>query len=300
MKAKKILLNAALVILGVTAVECKPEPLNISYSVDVTVRTSQLMSDFTPYSPDDAEMISENNKTAKLLIRGFIYNSSGALTDSFTDYANDYGATYKFTAMVEDVNSTIVVFSYCVIGTLPSPDYQAYVITDEEMMSSLKVTIDNRLSDIKWSTLGGYIGKVTSDQPSLDIQLEPLGGLVYVLFRNIHAHDGDYSAPDSYTFWHHSNNQVYISGDSFSYGTTLSSSYSFVDDVEPSEHTSSSGIYIIRTLMPGTYNAYATWDTGNTHSSFGDRDITVRGGKQYVAEIDCANYNFTLREGTIQ
>lgn len=300
MKAKKILLTAALALFSIMAIECQPEALHIKYSADVTIRTSELLSGFTAFKPSDAEMFSINNKPSRLLIRAFIYNSSGILTDSFSEYADDYGATYKFTATFEDANSTIVVFSYCVIGNLPSPDYQAYVITDEGRLSSLKVTTDNRISDIKWTTLGGYIGQVNSAQNSLDIQLAPLGGLVYVLFRSIHAHDSDYLAPDSYTFWHHSNNQVYVSGGSFSYGTTLSTTYSFVDDVEPSEHPSSGGIYIIKTLMPGTYDAYATWDVGSTSTSFGDRNITVNSGKQYVVEIDCADYNLSFREGTIQ
>lgn len=300
MKAKKILLTAALALFSIMAIECQPEALQIKYSADVTIRTSELLSGFTAYKPTDAEMFSINNKPSRLLIRAFIYNSSGILTDSFAEYADDYGGTYKFTATFEDTNSTIVVFSYCVIGSLPSPDYQSYVITDEERLSSMKVTMDYRFEDIKWTTLGGYIGQVDSNQKSLDIQLAPLGGLVYVLFRNIHAHDSDYSAPDSYTFWHHSNNQVYVSGGSFSYGTTLSTTYSFVNDVEPSAHPSSGGIYVIKTFMPGTFEVNASWDIGSTNNAFGDREITIKSGKQYLVEIDCADYNLNFREGTIQ
>lgn len=296
MSCKKIVcLFQALMLL----VSCSnKDDLEILRRISVTVRTSEIIKNFTPYRPEDAEMPEFTEGTPQLLIRALIYDDNGNLAESFSKVVADYGATYSFDTGVAGASPTIVILSYCILGNPNAPSYQAYVVSGESSLSTLNVTEDNLYANIKWRTLGGYIQKVNSSVTSLDVSLQPLGAIMYYWFLSIHARDGSASAPDKYTFWHHSNDQVDVEDGAFHYSTTLPSSYSYYDSLSPSDYPSLSNIYNITFWMPGVFNISASYSTGSSSTKFYNDNIRVEAGKQYVTEINCSSLSVVFREGT--
>lgn len=297
MKKYQLLLLLPVMLMLTACPDPIPDDLVVKRQIDVTVQTSSLLWNFTSYTPSDMEMPED----AKLLIKAFVYDDNGKLVDTYYDVAEDYGATYSFSAAVAATHPTIVAFSYCIIGSVSSPEYQPYVISGENTLATLAVTRDNSYENIKWLVLGGCIETLNSTTKQLTLGLEPQGGVVYYRFKNIHAHDSEASAPDTYTFWHHSNDRLRISNNRFEYDCSLSTTYSFTEVVKPSDHADYNGVYGISFMMPGSFKTDATYDVGSTRTYFvEDKSIDVRAGKQYVVDIDCASYSMTFREGTIQ
>ena len=288
-----------LLLLLMVTTAC-PGPVSILYQVDVTVGTSALLRNFKGYRPDDEEMISDGSQKAKLLIQAFVYDEDGSLLQSFSELADNYGASYSFTTKVACASPTIVVFSYCILGNVSSPSYQAYVVSGQQSLNSLEITRDTHFFNIPWMVLGGAVKKMDSSSSSANIELSPLGGVVYIHFKDIHAHDSQYAAPDTYTFWHHSNNIVRMENGRFIYDTTLTSTYSFTSDASPSDFPSSQGVYVLRFIQPGTFDISASYEVGSDRYFFDEGVATVSEGKQYVAEIDCSSYKLSFREGYFQ
>lgn len=272
-----------------------PDPV-VRRQIDITVQTSNLLRTFTPYTPSHFEM----PDGAKLFIKALIYDDNGNLANSYYDMAEDYGATFSFSAAVEATNPTLVVFSYCLVGNASSPEYQAYVISGENTLATLAVTSDNAYSNIKWRVLGGFIDTLDSNVKQLTVGLEPQGGVVYKYWDNIHAHDSEAKAPDSYTFWYHSNDRLRVDNKKFTYDSTLPTSYSYYDSISPADY-SYQGVYGVTFMMPGNFKIDASYEVGTTRTYFvEDKYVDVRAGKQYVATIDCSPYTLTFREGTIE
>lgn len=295
MKAHPLYFLLPLMLVVTACPDPGPEPV-VRRQIDVTVQTSNLLRNFTPYTPSHLEMPED----AKLLIKAFIYDDNGKLAGTYYDLAEDYGATYSFNAAVAATNPTLVVFSYCIVGNASSPEYQAYVISGESTLATLTVTNDNGYGNIKWLVLGGYIETLNSSTNQLTIGLEPQGGVVYKFWNNIHAHDSDYNAPDTYTFWYHSNDRLRVDNNRFIYDCSLSTSYSYYDSISPADY-STGGVYGVTFMMPGSFDMDASYEVGSNRTYFvEDKNVTVKAGKQYVAEMDCAAYTLTFREGTIE
>lgn len=286
-----------LLLLLMVTTAC-PGPVSILYQVDVTVGTSGLMRNFKAYNPDDEEMITIGSQKAKLLIQAFVYDEEGSLLQSFSKPVDDYGASYSFTTKVACASPTIVVFSYCITGSESSPSYQSYVVSGQQSLHTLQVTEDTSISSISWGILGGAVKKMDSSSSSANIELSPLGGVVYVLFKGIH--DNVLITPDLYRFGHHSNDIARVENGSFVYDTSLPSSYDYFVTLSPSDYPSSKSIYSIIFLQPGTaFQIEASYSVGSQTYLIDEEMATVIEGKQYVAELDCPALSLSFREGNL-
>lgn len=204
MKKGYFALFAALLVGGIlTACQEKGQlvvtKVETHKDVTVTVRTSPILSNFTPYKSTDFKMYEENGSTSTVQLTALLY-LDGSLVEQKTASQADFSGESQFTLNLEIGSSyELVVIANCVLGSK-----KAYTISSPNSLSTLTVTQEgeNSYSSL-WSVMGYGTCRLTTDKLSETLNLNPGTALVYLSWVDIHAQDkgstpeiiyGDYNA----------------------------------------------------------------------------------------------------------
>ena len=256
------------------------------------------------------QIYSDEGQKAQIKIVAFVYGDDGHLINSFEKNVADYSASsVSFSTSISGSNPKIVCFSYSTIKYSDGSVYDAYKVTGQQMISTLKV--ENQLYglfSIPWMVLGGAISNVGTSATKIDIPLAPLGALIYLDWENIHAHDGDNPKPGRYAFMYKDRDWLSIKDGAFTYETSLTSTYFHLTSIYPAQHASYTSIYDFIFLLPGETSYFG--DSRYSPSNYAKDDeewiqssdtktVKLEAGKQYLMKMDCSDYSISCNEGIL-
>lgn len=311
---KNIIFNSFVAVFAVCTLftSCQNDPIEIERE-DVTVNLvfNNVLTPFKAYAEKDMQTYSTDGQKAQVKIVAFVYGDDGHLINSFQKTVADYNASsVSFSTNISGSNPKIVCFSYSTFKYSDGSVYNAYEITGEQMISTLKV--ENQLYNlfsIPWQVLGGAIVNVGSSTSKVDIALAPLGSLIYFDWENIHAHDGDNPKPGRYAFMYQDRDWVSIKDGSFSYETSLTSTFYHYSSIYPANHASYTSIYDFVFMLPGetpyfgesrySPSNYAKDNDEEWIQSSDRKSVQLQAGKQYLMKMDCSDYSISCNEGIL-
>lgn len=293
---------------------CENDLVNVTREeAQINILLNNVLSSFTAYNQSDMDMYVGGNISSKIMVKAFVYDDSGYLINSFSKEIADYNqSSVSFTTTLTGSNPQIVCFTYATFTISQGITYNAYKISGEESLSTLKILNDyaSFVDNIPWQVLGGAIKSIGLGSEKVDVEVKPLGGLAYLDWTNIHVHDGEANAPQRYAMMQKFNDIATIKDGKFSYSSTLSTNYYFIADIYPAKHPSYNGLYIIRFMFPSNvesfgYGAYSPSNFNNDDDEVrtgtsNTKTIKVDAGKQYVIKMDCQNYSLNAWEGILE
>lgn len=311
-KIQKFIVCIAIVLMQ-CLVSCKNDAVEISReNAKINILLNNVLSPFTAYTQKNMDMYKEDGVYSKIVVRAFVYDDAGHLINKFSKEISDYKqGSVSFTTSLTGSNPQIVCLTYATLTSSSGIKYDAYNISGEELLSTLKIENDyaSSVDYIPWQVLGGAIISVGTASEKVDIEVKPLGGLVYLDWHNIHAHDGELKAPQRYVFMQKYNDIATINNGAFSFSSSLSSRYYFVADVFPSDFPTYDWVYGLRFMFPSTvesycYGAYSpsNYTIDNDEEMTGTsshKNIQVDAGKQYLFKMDCKTYELDVKEGVL-
>ena len=293
-------------------VACHNDPIEIERE-DVTINLvfNNVLTPFKAYADKDMQTYTSDGIKAQVNIVAFVYGDDGHLINSFQKTIADYNSSsISFNTNISGSNPRIVCFSYSSFKDSDGSIYNAYEITGQQMISTLKV--ENQLYglfSIPWKVLGGAIATIGPSATKVDIPLTSLGSLIYLDFENIHAHDGDNPKPGRYAFMYKDRDVLSVKDGSFAYETSLTSAYYHLTSLYPAKHASYTSIYDFVFVLPGETSYFA--DSRYSPSNYVKDDdevwiqstdtktINLQPGKQYLMKLDCSDFTVSCNEGIL-
>ena len=189
--------SAAVMAFGLTC--CDNPEVEVWKSIEIKLRPSTILSGFTPYQSSDFEMFSYSNGDSHLRITCLLYDGTGKLAYKNEALLDDYNSDISFTAMLDAGSYRLIALATNIIGALSSPTNEAYTITGTEQLDQLQI---QQVFDISlgstWSIMGYATRDVSNSEKEIVVNMEPATSLVYLQWKNIHAHDNDDSTSDIY------------------------------------------------------------------------------------------------------
>lgn len=297
---------------------CKNDVVEIVRDdTQVNLILNNMLSTFTTYSAEELEMHIQQGIASQIMVKAFVYDDNGKLIDQFSKKIDNYNQILDpFSVTITGYNNTLVCFTYGTWTNSGGKESNAYKVTGEQLMSSLKVEESSATSlynCIPWQILGGAIIPIGIFDDAIDVEIRPLGGLAYMDFQNIHANDYGISntkIPTRYTFMQKFNDIVTIIDGTFSYSCSLSSIYWYFCSIYPAQHQNYNGVYVSRFMMPGQVQSYCYGSYSPSNDNSYDDEIQtgrsdtqtfkIEAEKQYVFVMDCANYSQIIKEGILE
>lgn len=299
------------ILLTLFFASCKNDVVEVTRGeAQLNVQLNNVISSFTAYTQSHMDMYAYNGISSKINVRAFVYDDSGHLTNSLSKEIADYNqSSVSFTTPIKGSSPQIVCLTYAVYTDSQGKKYNAYKVSGEDMLSTLKIEMDYiHLSDqITWQVLGGAIKTIGIGSEKNDVEIKPLGGLAYLDWKNIHAHDNESKVPQRYVLMQKYNDVATIKDGVFSYNSSLASIYYFYSDIYPSKFPSYSWVYDLCFMLPSNveYFGYGGYSPSNYQSDDDEvrtgnsstKNIQIEAGKQYVFKMDCKDYTIDAYEG---
>ena len=284
-------------VSALMAFSCSNPEVDIMDAVQVVVSPERVLSSFNLYKETDVDFDKIDGYVPKIRITALLYDkASGNLISKSEGTVSDFANSYKFYLASTSGEKTLVCFSTVILGNLEKPYHEAYSITGEQSLSTLKV--ESHLNSYLLSFMGYSISNL-NDEKSVNVSLQPGVALVYLRYENIHARDS--KNVDKYMIWHHSNDIARVNGNSLSFSTTLTTDSSYNNSLEPADYDKSkyTNIYSLICLFPGTIKMQGSYNIGNNRTFFGEQNVTLKMGHQYVFNLDCTNAAMSFYEGEL-
>lgn len=302
-----------IILVALLFTSCQNDAVDIvREDAKINILLNNVLSPFTAYTQSNMDMYKGGGISSRIVVKAYVYDDSGRLINKFSKEVSDYKqGSVSFTTSLTGSNPQIVCITYATFTNPSGIKYDAYNITGEDLISTLRIENDYAtfVDYIPWQVLGGAIKSLGTDSGKIDVEVKPLGGLAYLDWKNIHSHDGESKAPQKYSFMQKYNDIATIKGGEFSFSSSLSSRYYFLAEIFPSDFPSYDNIYGIRFMFPSTvesfcYGAYSpsNFKTDDDDVKTGTSDtktIQVDAGKQYVFIMNCKDYSIDIKEGIL-
>lgn len=293
-----------LIALAVSAVTllagCTNPEVEQSKAITITLNPSTILSGFIPFDSSDFEVYSDSKLgDSKLRITCLLYDNSGRLVKKAESLLSDYDKTVSFKLALESGTYRLIALASNILGTIDSPEYEAYSITGIEQLEQLQVeqVFDSSLGS-SWSVLGYSSGSINTADNEVFVNMEPATSLIYLLWKDIHANA---NIDDYYIIYHCNNIMKFSSSGAPIYTTNLSSTENCGEHIEPANYSENHNrIYSTINLFPGSFNLFARTFVGNNSADYSRQTVTVESGHQYVFTFDCSSLNLTASESTLK
>lgn len=200
MRTNNVILAVASACILTISLNCCTNPeIEVRNSTEIKLRPSTILSGFTPYKSSDFEMDTNDDETGHLRITCLLYDEAGNLAYSKEALLDDYTADVSFTAMLDAGSYRLIALATNIIGALSSPTLEAYSITGTEHLNQLQIQQNDEESYYStWSIMGYATRDVSDSDKDIVVNMEPATSLVYLQWKNIHAHDNDVTTSDIY------------------------------------------------------------------------------------------------------
>lgn len=303
---------AALAVMVLTACDNKSTDISRSEDVEIKVAINHVLSPFTAYDQSDTQMYVNQGIASQIEVVALLYDDAGHLVKQMVkDVANYNQPSVTFTTPVTGNNPTLVCFSLAFWTTKSGIAYEVYQISGEELLSTLKVErqYDDEADLLPWIVLGGSIQQLGATATRVDVELEPLGAVVYSDWHNVHANDNKKPRPGRYVIYRKCNDAVCVENKRFVYRSSLSSTYYYYQGVMPSSMPNYDELYRICFIMPGEVDVFGFGQYSPSNFAKDDavatgetskQTMSIKQGKQYVIDMNCADYTIATRQGVMQ
>lgn len=200
MKKHNVILVAASSIIMAFSLNCCTNPeIEVRNSIEIKLRPSTILSGFTPFNSSNFEMVTYDGETGHLRITCLLFDETGKQAYSKETLLDDYTADVSFTAMLDAGSYKLIALATNIIGTLSSPKLEAYSITGTEYLNQLQIQQNDEESYYStWSVMGYATRDISVSDKDIVVNMEPATSLVYLQWKNIHAHDNDVTTSDIY------------------------------------------------------------------------------------------------------
>lgn len=290
----------ALAVSAVTLLAgCTNPEVEESKAITITLNPSTILSGFTPFNSSDFEMYSDSKYgDSKLRITCLLYDNSGRLVKKAESLLSDYDKTVSFKLALESGTYRLIALASNILGTIDSPEIEAYSITGIEQLEQLQVAqIFSYSSSSLWSVMGYSSKTINTADNEVFVNMEPATSLIYLLWKDIHAN----ANIDEYGIIYHSNDIMKFSNSGVpSYTTSLSATDNDAHWLEPADFPNSKNIYSTINLFPGTFKLFARTFVGNNAADYSSQKVTIESGHQYLFSFDCSSLTLTASESTLK
>lgn len=250
---------------------CTNPEVGLQKCMVIVVRPSTILSEFTPLNSEDFEMYSGSH----LRITCLIYDKNGNRTYASESLLDNFNENVIIRPLLDEGSYTVVALATCILGSLSSPTYEAYSISNTESLDQLRVEQVSGNSSYSTMSMMGYATQTISfDDSTVDLNLKPATALINLRWQDIHAHDNDgvssvygkYSAKAT-DYWE-------------------KNTYSWTMTVE--KDGSSSTDVIIKDLSPFLYGKGFTSDKGCNifKGKIGGNTLTIAQGQETGCSVD--------------
>lgn len=300
---KKVTYALIALMCGIFTSCMDSEEIEILKDVTITIQPSSVLSSFAGFKQGDLDMYSDKNGVSKLRICALIYDEEGKLVVEKSTLLNDYSADYTLTLNALDLKKKyqILVVSNAIQGTLESPSYQSYSLSNKSDINKLTVTQEFSNSYASnWSVLG--LGKQEinpNTNTNYLVKLQPGTAMFIHFWENVHTYDR--ANVDKYLFIFHNNNQVLYNGD-WAYATTLPENNNNSISLDVTQNPGNS-IYDIYNLLPvSSMHYFGRLFIGEQKidftelSSKGDGTVGVVAGNTYEVNFNCLSFEIDINK----
>ena len=169
---------------------CTNPEIEIRKGIEIQIRPSTILSGFTPLKSDNFEMRSDSH----LRITCLIYDGNGKLAYQEQTLLGNFNQDITFHTTLNEGTYTVVALATCIQGTLSAPTDEAYSISGTESLKQLRIeqqTMSGFSYTSTWSMIGYAYQSVSFDDSQVILNMKPATSLVYMYWKNIHAHDND-------------------------------------------------------------------------------------------------------------
>lgn len=282
---------------------CTNPEVDVRKSVEITLHPSTILSGFTPYKSSNFDMFSDKDGESALRITCLLYDEAGKLCFSDEAAVEDFYKDVTFSTPVDDEASyTLVALATCIQGPLSSPTYEAYTISDTGYLQHLKVK--QIISNSLYSSLSvmGYASCKIESSEKVFLNMEPGTALVYIQYKNIHAHDNDgvfNGGVDMYAMGISNNNLLQFSNLGAATYSQIDGTDPLIPYIEPANNPEATNIYEMYNLYPGIVTLLGFVASGNDISDFSAQTVDIEPGHQYVFSMDCSALKLTASESVL-
>ena len=280
---------------------CANPEVELRKGTEIQIRPSTVLSGFTPFASDNFEMYDDSH----LRITCLLYDKTGNLAYQDQALLDNFNQDISFHTTLDENNGdyTIIALATCIMGTLSSPTLEAYSISGTGSLDQLcvKQEYDGNSYYSTWSVMGYASQTLSFDCTAVSLNLKPATSLVYMQWKDIHVHDRDVFPIDEYYIIYHPNNVLQFTHDGTpKYSSSLSASQNRGDYVNPAKNMSSTNIYAMHNIFPGSsVKLFARTFSGNDRADYSNQKFTLVSGHQYVFSWDCATFKVTPYEGIL-
>ncbi|MCQ2181974.1 MAG: FimB/Mfa2 family fimbrial subunit [Bacteroidales bacterium] len=270
MKTNNIILAVASAVIMTFSFTCCTNPeVEVRNSIEIKLCPSTILSGLTPYNSSDFKMDTYDDETCHLRISCLLYDEAGKLAYRQEALLDDYNSDVSFTAMLDAGSYRLIALATNIFGTLSSPTLEAYSITGAEQLNQLQIHQNNEESYYStWSIMGYATYNVSDFEKDVVVNMEPATSLVYLQWKNIHAHDNDVTTSDIY-------------GQYTATATDYWGQNTFTWSISIEKDGSSTTDVIVKDFSPALYNAEFTAEKGyNTYKGkISGNTLTIQKGQ---------------------
>lgn len=277
---------------------CTNQEVELQKGVEIQIHPSTILSGFTAFNSDNFEMYDDSH----LRITCLLYDRAGNLVYQNQALLDNFNQDISFHTKLDEKNGdyTIIALATCIEGTLSSPTDEAYSISGIGFLDQLcvKQEYDGNSYYSTWSVMGYDTQTLSFDYTTVSLYLKPATSLVYLQWKDIHAHD---NIIDEYYIIYHPNDVLQFTHDGTpKYSSSLSASQNRGDFISPAKNMSSTNIYAMHNIFPGaSVKLFARTFSGNDRADYSNQTFTLVSGHQYVFSLDCATFKLTPYEGVL-
>lgn len=170
---------------------CTNQEVELQKGVEIQIHPSTILSGFTAFNSDNFEMYDDSH----LRITCLLYDRAGNLVYQNQALLDNFNQDISFHTKLDEKNGdyTIIALATCIEGTLSSPTDEAYSISGIGSLDQLcvKQEYDGNSYYSTWSVMGYDTQTLSFDYTTVSLYLKPATSLVYLQWKDIHAHDND-------------------------------------------------------------------------------------------------------------
>lgn len=239
---------------------CTNPEIEIRKGVEIQIHPSTILSGFTAFESEHLEMLDDSY----LRITCLLYDRNGNLAYQDQARVGDFGqdVTFRTTLDEKNGNYTIIALATCIQGTLSSPTYEAYTISNTQSLNQLRIKqVYSHSFSSTWSIMGYASKSVSFDDAVVRLNMKPATSLVYLLWQDLHAHDNDGASADIYGSYS-AKASDYWGKHNYSWTITIEKDGSSSTDVIVKDF--SPALYVNGFTSDKGYNTYKGKISGNT------------------------------------
>lgn len=266
---------------------CSNDDIPVSQATTFKIDPANVIKPFSyEINSGDLEGVDSDNA---LRTRLLVYNSSGVLVESETQFLSSYASIMSTAINLEKGDYTAVVITDVVEKDGDDITWACWELSDENSITTAKITDLGYIGGkSKILGIGSQKFSISEEAREIAINPTPAGAVLCVMWRNIHT----FSDVDMIVLETNRSSDYLVMNSNGGYDVAVendNNNYSWrVGSVEPSEYPNSANIYGYYFTFPINNVSFRfRIDTSDSESAYTDAMLfNIKVGSEYYFEID--------------